>query len=83
MNRFKISIGRGSDFVDVWRNRETHLEDVTGFQKFNLLKGSTNKENTLYISHSTWKSKPILRIGKNQKHLEKHIVVGDSTKEFI
>ena len=32
-------------------------KDVTGFQKFNLLKGSTNEEYTLYTSHSTWESK--------------------------
>ena len=57
MNRFKIALGRESDFKDIWRNRETHLEDVTGFQKFNLLKGSTNEEFTLYTSHSTWESK--------------------------
>ena len=57
MNRFKIALGRESDFEDIWRNRETHLEDVTGFQKFNLLKGSTNEEFTLYTSHSTWESK--------------------------
>jgi len=31
--------------------------DVKGFQKFNLLKGSTNEEYTLYTSHSTWNSK--------------------------
>ena len=56
MNRFKIAIGRESDFENIWRNRETHLEDVTGFQKFNLLKGSTNEGYILYTSHSTWKS---------------------------
>ncbi len=42
MNRFKIVVGRESDFEDIWKNRETHLDDVKGFQKFNLLKGSTN-----------------------------------------
>ena len=47
MNRFKIAIGRESDFENIWRNRVTHLEDVTGFQIFNLLKGSTNEEYTL------------------------------------
>ena len=57
MNRFKIAIGRESDFEDIWENRETHLDDVKGFQKFNLLKGSTSEEYTLYTSHSTWDSK--------------------------
>jgi heme-degrading monooxygenase HmoA len=54
MNRFKIAIGRENDFEDIWRNRETHLDDVVGFKKFNLLKGSTNEEFTLYTPHSTW-----------------------------
>ena len=57
MNRFKIAIGRESDFENIWKNRETHLDDVIGFQNFNLLKGSTNEEYTLYTSHSTWNSK--------------------------
>ena len=57
MNRFKIAIGRESDFEDIWKNRETHLDDVKGFQKFHLLKGSPNEEYTLYTSHSTWDSK--------------------------
>ena len=57
MNRFKIAIGREEDFEDIWRNRETHLDDVGGFKKFNLLKGPTNEEYTLYTSHSTWDSK--------------------------
>ena len=43
MNRFKIAIGRESDFEDIWKNRETHLDDVKGFRKFNLLKGSTTE----------------------------------------
>tara|TARA_B110000438_G_scaffold134509_1_gene130193 strand:- start:595 stop:903 length:309 start_codon:yes stop_codon:yes gene_type:complete len=58
MNRFKIAIGRESDFEDVWKNRETHLDNVDGFQKFNLIKGSSNNEYTLYVSHSEWSSKP-------------------------
>ena len=57
MNRFKIAIGRESDFEDIWQNRETHLDNVKGFQKFNLLKGSTSEEYTLYTSHSSWDSK--------------------------
>ena len=57
MNRFKIAIGRESDFENIWKNRETHLENINGFQKFNLLKGPTNDQYTLYTSHSSWDSK--------------------------
>ncbi len=41
MIRFKIAIGRESDFEDIWKNRKTHIDDVQGFQKFNLLRGDT------------------------------------------
>ena len=57
MNRFKIALGRESDFEGIWKNRETFLDDVAGFQKFNLLKGPANDDHTLYTSHSTWSSK--------------------------
>ena len=57
MNRFKISLGREDDFEEIWENRETHLDGVKGFRKFNLIKGSSNDEYTLYASHSVWESK--------------------------
>ena len=57
MNRFKIFLGREDDFEEIWRTRETHLDGVKGFRQFNLIKGSSNDEYTLYASHSVWKSK--------------------------
>ena len=54
MNRFKIVKGRESDFENIWRNRDSHLEGVKGFQKFNLVKGVTSDNFTLYASHSIW-----------------------------
>jgi len=57
MNRFKIVIGKESDFENIWKNRETFLDGVKGFEKFNLLKGSTNNDHTLYVSHSIWTSR--------------------------
>ena len=57
MNRFKIVLGKEKEFEDIWKNRDTHLKDVPGFKKFNLVKGDTNNEHTLYASHSIWNSK--------------------------
>ena len=57
MNEFKIVLGREHDFEQLWRNRESHLGNVEGFIKFNLLKGSTYDDYTVYISHSIWNSK--------------------------
>ena len=57
MNRFKIVLGKEKDFEKVWKNRETHLENVPGFKNFNLVKGSTFDDYTLYASHSIWETK--------------------------
>ncbi len=59
MNRFKIIPGKEKDFINLWKNRETHLDNVSGFKKFNLLQGLKNEEFTLFASHSTWKSKEL------------------------
>jgi heme-degrading monooxygenase HmoA len=56
MNRFKIAIGKEDEFINIWKNRETHLESVPGFESFNLLRGSSQEEYTLFASHSTWES---------------------------
>ena len=56
MNRFRIVLGRESEFENIWKNRDTHLEGVSGFINFNLVKGDTDEEYTLYASHSTWNS---------------------------
>jgi len=37
MNRFKIVLGKEKDFEDVWRKRDSYLDDVDGFKEFNLL----------------------------------------------
>ena len=57
MNRLRIVLGKEKAFEDVWKNRETHLEKVPGFKKFNLVKGDKNEDYTLYASHSVWNSK--------------------------
>ena len=56
MNRFKIRHGQEGAFEDVWRSRETHLEDVPGFREFHLLKGPIRDDHVLYSSHTVWES---------------------------
>ncbi|TGD75079.1 antibiotic biosynthesis monooxygenase [Mangrovimicrobium sediminis] len=56
MNRFRIAPGREQDFIDIWKNRETFLEEVPGFREFHLLQGPSSEECTLFASHSTWDS---------------------------
>ncbi len=57
MNRFRIARGRENVFEEIWRKRESRLDDVPGFQQFHLLKGPEDEEATLYASHTIWDSR--------------------------
>ena len=57
MNRFKVKLGEETYFEEIWKNRDTHLNEVPGFKKFNLIKSESNETYTLYASHSEWESK--------------------------
>jgi heme-degrading monooxygenase HmoA len=56
MNRFKIALGREEEFLDRWKNRDSHLDSVPGFKEFHLLRGSSTEEYTLFASHAVWES---------------------------
>ena len=54
MNNFKVAKGKGEDFEQVWRERQSHLKEVPGFVQFALLRGDDEGE---YISHSSWQDR--------------------------
>lgn len=54
MNRFEVAPGKSEDFERIWRERESHLDQVPGFLRFALLRGEAEGE---YISHSTWEDR--------------------------
>jgi len=56
MNRFRVARGSEEVFEEMWRNRDTYLDDTPGFKEFQLLKGPSDDECTLYASHSIWES---------------------------
>ena len=56
MNRFKIVPRSEIEFENIWKKRDTHLKNVPGFEKFNLIKGKKTELFTLYASHNIWKS---------------------------
>ncbi len=53
MNTFKVAEGKGGQFEEIWKNRETHLQSVPGIIRFALLRGDGGE----YVSHSTWESR--------------------------
>ena len=56
INRFSVVIGKEKEFERIWQNRESYLDDVSGFKAFNLLRGSSDDTSTIYLSHSQWES---------------------------
>ncbi|OCG07124.1 antibiotic biosynthesis monooxygenase [Gilliamella sp. wkB178] len=57
MNRFKIKRGSEDAFIEIWRNRETHLNEMKGFNRFYFLQGKTEQEYTLFSSFAEWETK--------------------------
>ena len=56
MNRFKISNDHINDFVQIWKTRNSLLDQVPGFKDFRLLQGPSEEDWTLFVSHSIWES---------------------------
>ncbi|MGM0615636.1 MAG: antibiotic biosynthesis monooxygenase family protein [Pseudomonadota bacterium] len=61
MNRFRIAPGREEDFLDIWRNRDSYLDEVPGFKSFHMLQGESKEDCTVFISHSEWASEDAFR----------------------
>lgn len=56
MNRFRIKPGAEDTFEQIWKSRDSRLKEVPGFVAFNLMRGPTRDDHTLYASHTTWES---------------------------
>ncbi|HBG99023.1 MAG: antibiotic biosynthesis monooxygenase [Rhodobacteraceae bacterium] len=54
MNRFQVRPDRAEAFEAMWANRDSHLDTVPGFVRFNLLRGPQAADHVLYISRSEW-----------------------------
>lgn len=84
MNRFRIALGREDDFINIWKNRDTHLEQVPGFKQFNLLQGPSNEQFTLFSSHSVWESEAAFRDWTQSEAFRKaHAQAGDSKGIYL
>ncbi len=84
MNRFKIIPGNEDDFLEVWKNRESFLDQVPGFKQFNLLKGPVTDEYSLFASHSIWESKQAFEDWtKSEAFRKAHANVGDVKPVYL
>ena len=84
MNRFKIVKGKEKIFENIWKERDSHLEEVNGFIKFNLIRGEKEKDYTLYASHSTWKTqKDFENWTKSESFRKAHKNAGNHSEVYM
>lgn len=84
MNRFRIAPGKEEDFINIWKNRDTHLDSVPGFKEFHLIKGPGDEGHTLFASHSIWESKQDFDNWTHSEAFRKaHANAGDSKGIYL
>jgi heme-degrading monooxygenase HmoA len=84
MNRFRVIKGTEADFEDVWRRRESHLDELEGFVDFHLLRGPEAEDHTLYASHTVWKTKEdFVAWTRSEQFRKAHQGAGDRKPMFI
>ena len=71
MNRFKIALGFEEGFEKIWRERDSYLSEVSGFQSFSLLKGPEAENHVLYASHTVWESRAAFEAWTESDHFRK------------
>ena len=83
MNRFKIAKGHEEEFVAIWKNRKTYLDEVPGFREFHLLEGPSLDEYTLFASHSIWDSKQdFVNWTESEQFRKAHTGAGGKTRDI-
>ena len=82
MNRFKIKKGMEQDFIKIWKQRDSYLDEVPGFKEFHLLQGPSHDDYTLFVSHSVWESEQAFEDWTHSEAFKKaHAHAGEKTKD--
>ena len=83
MNHFRVAADRAGDFEEGWRNRESYLRDVPGFESFHLLRGPEESGARIYASHTVWKDEASFRAWTESEAFQKAHQQGRSTAGTI
>jgi heme-degrading monooxygenase HmoA len=83
MNQFRVAPDRCDEFEQGWRDRESYLEDVPGFEAFHLLKGPEEGDARLYASHTVWLDEAAFRAWTESEAFQKAHRQGRSTAGTI
>lgn len=82
MNRFKVNGGHEEDFENVWKGRDSSLNEMKGFVEFHLMRGAYHEEEdyTLFASHTIWKTEEdFIAWTKSQNFRDAHKNAGNNS----
>jgi heme-degrading monooxygenase HmoA len=86
MNRFKVAAGKEEEFEALWKNSKSSLDEMDGFDSFNLLRGPANDAEayTLYASHTVWKTEAdFIAWTRSQNFRDSHRNAGDNRGLYL
>lgn len=84
MNQFRVKPDQCEAFERAWRERDSYLEGVDGFESFHLLKGPIDDDGAqLYSSHTVWRDRAAFRAWVESDAFKRAHAQGGSLKEVV
>jgi heme-degrading monooxygenase HmoA len=83
MNHFRVKPEHTADFEQAWRERQSFLAEVPGFQTFHLLKGPVEEGVALYASHTVWADEAAFTAWTQSEAFHKAHSKGGKTVAFL
>jgi len=83
MNNFSVKPDKSREFEQAWRERQSFLAEVPGFQTFHLLRGPLDGEAQLYASHTVWRDEAAFKAWTESEAFRKAHSQGGKTVAFL
>jgi heme-degrading monooxygenase HmoA len=83
MNQFRVKPDHANAFEQAWRDRQSFLAEVPGFETFHLLRGPIDGEAQLYASHTVWRDEASFKAWTESEAFRKAHAQGGKTVSYL
>lgn len=84
MNRFQVEKADCQAFETMWQQRESYLDEMSGFVSFYLLRGPERDGQVLYSTHTVWATKADFEAWtKSEAFRKAHARAGEAGKRLF
>lgn len=83
MNHFRVDPAQRAEFEQAWRDRESFLSGVDGFEQFHLLSGPEEDGAVLYASHTVWRDEAAFQAWTKSEAFQKAHARGGRTAGYL